>query len=95
VALRLLPLPFPALARQRLARGLTLLSEGQVLVTDRLHGHILALRLGIPHVVLDNSYDKLHHFISAWTHTSPLVQLAHSPDEAAECARAMVEAQHA
>lgn len=95
VALRLLPLAFPALARQRLARGLTLLSQGQVLVTDRLHGHILALQLGIPHVVLDNSYGKLHNFISAWTHASPLVQLAHSPDEAAERARTMVEALHA
>lgn len=92
VALRLLPLAFPALARQRLARGLTLLSQGRVLVTDRLHGHILALQLGIPHVVLDNSYGKLHHFISTWTHASPLVRLAHSPDEAAERARTMVEA---
>lgn len=92
VALRLLPQAFPALARQRLARGLTLLSQGRVLVTDRLHGHILACQLGIPHVVLDNSYGKLHNFIAAWTHASPLVQLAHSPDEAAERARTMVEA---
>lgn len=95
VALRLLPLAFPVLARRRLARGLTLISQGRVLVTDRLHGHILALQLGIPHVVLDNSYGKLHSFISAWTHASPLVQLAHSPNEAAERARTMVEALHA
>ncbi len=82
VARLLLPRTYVPLARRRLARGVSLLSGGRVLVTDRLHGHVLAMLLGIPHVVLDNSYGKLHHFIRSWTHASPLVRMAASPDEA-------------
>ncbi|WP_276524270.1 polysaccharide pyruvyl transferase family protein, partial [Enterobacter hormaechei] len=48
-----------ARARRRVERGLRLLSRGERIVTDRLHGHILSLLLGIPHVVLDNDYGKL------------------------------------
>jgi pyruvyl transferase EpsO len=60
-------------------------------VTDRLHAHLLALLLGIPHVVLDNSYGKLHHFIAAWTHESPLVHLATDPVMAQDTARVLLE----
>lgn len=95
VARRLLPLAYPALARQRLTRGLALLAQARVLVTDRLHGHILASQLGLPHVVLDNSYGKLHHFVAAWTHASPYVRLAHSPDEATVQARSLLACIHA
>jgi pyruvyl transferase EpsO len=65
-----------------------------VVVTDRLHGHILALLLGIPHVVLDNSYGKLHHFIRTWTHASPLVRMAAAPDEATALARELLPLTH-
>lgn len=71
-------------ARERIERGLTLLARGERIVTDRLHGHILALLLGIPHVVLDNDYGKVGAYIAAWTAESPLVQRARSPQEAAE-----------
>ncbi|MGB7404296.1 MAG: polysaccharide pyruvyl transferase family protein, partial [Pacificimonas sp.] len=43
------------IATERLNRGLAILSGGQVVVTDRLHGHILSFLLEIPHVILDNS----------------------------------------
>ncbi|WP_313539848.1 polysaccharide pyruvyl transferase family protein [Sphingomonas sp.] len=65
-----------AQARARVARGLQLLSRGTSVATDRLHGHILATLLGIPHRVFDNSYGKLGAYIRAWTATSPLVQIA-------------------
>lgn len=58
-----------ALARVR--RGLRLLSRGEAIVTDRLHGHILALLLDIPHVVLDNDYGKIGRYVEAWTSASP------------------------
>ena len=63
-------------ARHRVARGLRLLSRGEHVVTDRLHGHILALLLGIPHRVLDNDYGKVGAYVAAWTAASPLVQVA-------------------
>ena len=55
-----------AQAANRVARGLRLLSRGRVLVTDRLHGHILADLLGVPHVALDNDYGKLAAYLDAW-----------------------------
>ncbi|HEX4936051.1 MAG TPA: polysaccharide pyruvyl transferase family protein, partial [Gemmatimonadaceae bacterium] len=80
---------YPRLARERLASGIALLGGARVVVTDRLHGHILSVLLGLPHVVLDNSYGKLGRFLDAWTGSSPLVRRATSPEEAAELARAL------
>ncbi|MFZ6004375.1 MAG: polysaccharide pyruvyl transferase family protein [Actinomycetota bacterium] len=77
---------FDRIAREHLHRGARLVSDGNVVVTDRLHGHILCLLLGIPHVVLDNHYGKLRRFIEAWTHESPLVRTAESTEQAAEIA---------
>jgi len=64
---------YERLAGARVARGLALLSRGRQVVTDRLHAHILALLLGIPHVALDNDYGKLSAYIAAWTAPSPLL----------------------
>jgi pyruvyl transferase EpsO len=58
---------YAPLARQRLDRGCRLLAAGEKVVTDRLHGHILCLLLGIPHDLMDNSYGKLRNFHETWT----------------------------
>ncbi|MFC3786563.1 pyruvyl transferase EpsO [Sphingopyxis italica] len=55
------------LAEWRFQRGLTMLSAGELVVTDRLHAHILSLLLDIPHVLLDNSYGKVAGFADQWT----------------------------
>jgi len=94
IARSVLPRTYVPLAQRRLARGVSLLSGGRVLVTDRLHGHILATLLGIPHVVLDNSYGKLHHFIRTWTHVSPLLRMAASPDDARARAEELLSLAH-
>ena len=54
------------LARERVRRGCAMLGRGKVVITDRLHGHILCVLLGIQHVVLDNSYGKLAGFYETW-----------------------------
>ena len=77
---------YEPLARQRLRRGVDVLTAGRVVVTDRLHGHILSLLLAIPHVVLDNSYGKLSSFHAAWTGDIAGVGTADSIAEAAEIA---------
>jgi pyruvyl transferase EpsO len=66
----------------RLRRGCATLSEGRVVITDRLHAHILSLLLGIPNVILDNSYGKVHDFHQTWTSGSHLVTLANDPAQA-------------
>ncbi len=82
----LLSSTYPRIARTRLERGVRLLSDGRVVVTDRLHGHILCMLLGISHVVLDNNHGKLSRFMDAWTGRSPLARRAAKPAAAAQAA---------
>lgn len=53
-------------ARNRVCRGVDQLSKAQLIVTDRLHVHILSALLNIPHIVYDNSYGKISQYIDAW-----------------------------
>src|SRR3546814_4179261 len=55
------------LAEWRFQRGLAMLSAGELVVTDRLHAHILSLLPDIPHVLLDNSYGKVAGFADQLT----------------------------
>src|SRR3546814_3331383 len=69
---------YQMLAQWRLRRGISMLSQGRVIVTDRLHAHILSLLLDIPQVVLDNMYGKVSAFAAQWRsdeHTSELQSL--------------------
>lgn len=74
-------------AMMRLRRGLAILGRGRTVVTDRLHAHILSTLLGRPHVVLDNNYGKLTHFIDAWT--SEWAQCRVAPDPVTAIANAV------
>jgi exopolysaccharide biosynthesis predicted pyruvyltransferase EpsI len=77
------------LARGHLVRGMAHLASARVVVTDRIHGHILSLLLGRPQVVLDNGDGKVHSLVLGWTGASPLVHLATSAEEALEKATAL------
>lgn len=59
------------LAEANLARAIELLGSGRALVTDRLHGHVLATLLGIEHVVVNDRFGKIKAFWDAWTHDVP------------------------
>jgi len=76
-----------ALARHRLQRGVRLLASAEIVVTDRLHAHILSVLLDLPHVLLDNNYGKVRAYYDTWSQDSSLVQWALSPDEAFVLAR--------
>ncbi len=82
---------YERIARARFRSGCSLLSQGRVVITDRLHGHILCLLLGIEHVLLDNSYGKLSRFYKCWTQGSPLAHWCDSSQEALETARCLAE----
>lgn len=77
------------LAALQLARGFALLASGDVVVTDRLHGHLLSLVLDRPHVLLADRYGKVENSWRTWTSGWPGVRWAGSPGEAAEQARAL------
>ena len=71
-------------AEQHVARGRALLSQGRVVLTDRLHGHILCVLLDIPHVLLDNSHGKVSNFHVRWTRDCRGVVFASDASEALE-----------
>lgn len=57
---------FDALAWSRFNRGIRILSRGKVVITDRLHGHILSTLLGKPQILLDNHYRKIGNYLDAF-----------------------------
>lgn len=58
-------------------------------MTDRRHGHVLALLIDRPHVILDNSYGKISAFYRTWTRASDVAVMCDAPEEALEVASAM------
>lgn len=85
------PLLYNRLATQRLCRGCSLLSTGRVVITDRLHGHVLCTLLSIPHVVLDNSYGKISRFRQAWNTGEGLCVVADNLGDALDSAYRMTD----
>ena len=81
-----------AQAVARVDRGLRLLAQGRVVVTDRLHGHILADLLGIPHVVLDNDYGKIAAYLDAWSAPDAIVTRAKTIEHAVVLAKQLAGA---
>jgi exopolysaccharide biosynthesis predicted pyruvyltransferase EpsI len=77
-------LPFPVLAsavanrfaRQNLDWAIQTLSRGRFVVTDRLHGHVVATLCGIEHVVVNDRYGKVRALWEAWTQDAPMATFA-------------------
>lgn len=68
-------------ARHLVQEATTLFAAHEHIVTDRLHGHILACLMDKPNTVLDNSYGKNATYVNAWTGNSELVTLQAAPAE--------------
>ena len=83
---------YDAAANNRLARGVRQLSRARVIVTDRLHVHIVSLLMGKPHAVLDNNYGKIGRFMAAFSGNNDLSYRATSLADAIEWARARADA---
>lgn len=87
----LLSSTYEQVARERLLRGFRILSAGSSVITDRLHGHIMCMLMGIPHFLLDNSYGKVRGFYDAWTYSTPLARWCASEKDALRLATLGVE----
>ena len=59
------------------------IQRGKVLVTDRLHGHILAILLDKPTVIIDNKIKKISALRNVWTAGLEKVMLATDAKDAA------------
>ena len=88
---RALASTFEPLAAAWVQRGIDLVASTRILVTDRLHAHIFAILLGVPHVVLDNSYGKVRSTFDTWTHASGLATWAETTDEALRAAATLMQ----
>ncbi|WP_199846002.1 hypothetical protein, partial [Streptomyces europaeiscabiei] len=83
---------YDGLARLQLARGCRLLSAGRVAVTDRLHGHVLALLLSLPHVLVADRYGKIRSYWDTWTtHRPTTTEWAWTEAEARRTAGRLLE----
>lgn len=54
-------------AKDNVARGITLLSKGDIVITDRLHAFILSTLLGIENYVFDSRGGKVGNFHNTWS----------------------------
>lgn len=84
------------LAEDRARRGLRILATGRVVITNRLHAHLLCLLAGIPHVVCDTSNGKVFAYRDTWlssisSHSQGLARYAATPEEAVQFARALLD----
>jgi exopolysaccharide biosynthesis predicted pyruvyltransferase EpsI len=70
------------MSKERLDAGTQLLTSRQAVVTDRLHGHILCVLLGVPHVCIDTGFGKISGFMDAWTGDCEIARLEGSADAA-------------
>ncbi|KAI9023297.1 polysaccharide pyruvyl transferase-domain-containing protein [Hyaloraphidium curvatum] len=80
----------PSASHERTALGLQFLARAKVVVTDRLHGHILSLLLDVPHVLLDNNYGKVMRYHSIFTLEADNVRAATDLNDAGAVAEAML-----
>lgn len=69
-------------ALRRLRWGVALLTQGEVVVTNRLHGHILSLLLGLPQFLSDTRQGKLAAYHAQWTAGLPGVAMSASEADA-------------
>lgn len=77
-----LPKDFNVLAYKRTMIGYNFLRQGELVIMDRLHGHILSILLGIPSILIDNNVGKLSKYRNTWTQTCKLTKVALSAEEA-------------
>ena len=80
------------LSRASVKRAVGILGSGVAIVTNRLHAHILAEMLGIPHVAVDTTNGKISAFHRTWFTGSPLAYLAPTAPEACDLAVTLAHA---
>ncbi|WP_314139196.1 polysaccharide pyruvyl transferase family protein [uncultured Plantibacter sp.] len=98
-------LPFPVLSQSAVEADLAylntwnvdyavgLFSSAKAMVVDRLHAHVLASLLGIPHVVLDNDHGKISTVFEAYTGGFSTARYTTSTVEAREILDVLMAAQ--
>ena len=71
--------------------GFTFLQRGRVVITDRLHGHIMCILLDIPHVIIDSKTKKISNHYITWAQNLDNVMIAKTGREAVQMATEMLQ----
>jgi pyruvyl transferase EpsO len=61
--------------------GIYQMRQYRAVITNRLHGHIFCVLLGIPHIFLPNAYYKNAAFYHSWTAHIPYCRFVTEPDD--------------
>ena len=62
-------------------QGICQFRKYSLVITNRLHGHILCILMGIPHIFLPNSYYKNEQFYKTWTYQIPFCRFVNDLSE--------------
>jgi pyruvyl transferase EpsO len=79
-------------AAARLRRGMRTLGQGRVVLTDRLHAHVLCVLMGQPHVVVGDAHGKIRGFFAAYSSKLSPATWADEPEAALDAARTLLAA---
>jgi len=60
------------------------LNRFPLVISNRLHGHIMSILLGIPNVLLPDSYGKNEQFFDTWTQDVPFTQYIERAEQIVE-----------
>lgn len=69
------------IAQTRVDRGLKQLCQGEIVISDRLHAHILCTLMGKAHIALDNSYGKVSGYWGRWHRDVSNIRFATNVDQ--------------
>lgn len=77
---------------RRAAWALARVAAAPAVVTERLHGHILCLLTGTPHVIVPDAFGKIAAFTRTWRTVGPGVEVVEDPRRAYDTAAALAAA---
>lgn len=69
------------LLKMNLGHATKMFDGRRLVITDRLHAHVLATLLGIPNIVFDNSYKKISAIVDDYTGEFSTTHFAATPEE--------------
>lgn len=72
-------------------QGFEMLGAADLVITDRLHGHIMSTIIGTPHILMDSKLKKNLNFHDTWTKDCGCTRVADNIDEARNFARMFFE----
>lgn len=61
--------------------GIYQFKQHRLIITNRLHGHILCILMGITHIFLPNAYYKNEAFYDTWTSSIPFGKFVKDPSQ--------------